>query len=90
MPVTTIQPGAWGAITPEAGGTRIEARGTGFYVSTDAAPVNNDFGTALAVASGESIFVDAAATAIWAHASQSVVPAFVYTTGGITQASNAH
>lgn len=85
MPVTELTPGSWQAIAQEAGGTRVEARGTGFYITTDAAPIDNDFGTAIAVPSGGSVFVETGAAALFAHTSQNVISARVYTTGSISQ-----
>ncbi len=89
MPITQCPTGEWTAVAQEADGTRVEARGTGFYVTTDVAPVDGDFGTAIALASGESLFVDDGAAALFVHPSNSVHSAFVYTTGGISQVTNA-
>ena len=89
MPLQTVPwASGWVAGTAAATGTRVEARGTGMYVSTDAAPVDGDFGTALALASNESCFIDPG-VAFFIHASQPVVPAHAYTTGGISQVTNA-
>ena len=89
MPLQTVSwADGWVAGTPETGGTRVEARGTGMYISTDAVPVDEDFGTALALASNESCFIEDT-IGFFIHASQPVVPAHAYTTGGISQVTNA-
>ena len=88
MPLQTVAyADGWVAGTPETGGTRVEARGTGFYVATGTPPADGDFSTAQSLASGESLFV-ADTVGFFIHASQPVVPASAYTTGGIPQVTN--
>jgi hypothetical protein len=91
MPLVNVPVNVWTAIPALANGTRVTARGTGFYISTATlAPDVLDFGDAKAVASQESIFIDAAVTTIWAHPSNSVLDVNVYTQDGIVAEDDAH